>query len=432
MIPLACVILCASPAGHPDDDSAARTIVARALAARGGGPVAAGPMAVYTRFKSTTFGPQRFDTTGEMFIQPGPATHRYEVYQASGGETFNYTHITNGLRAWQASVRGVGTLSPDAATTHRDFRYANHLANLWPLLRETHYSLAIVPPKSADGRTLLGISVGSSKLHDVRLWFDKADGLLCQIEFTGGDYQKRIVFSDYREPDWTGADERLLKLAGAAVDGPGLVAFLRGRTPDAAEVAKVKTLVRQLGDRSFAARERASAGLVAAGRTAAPYLRPALDDADPEVARRAQRCLERLAAQDDGAVPAAVRLLAWRKPDGAAAALLDYLAVASDGGEGREASAALAEVALRDGKPDAALVAAAGSDDSPRRSAARAALLADGPAPDAPGRRLYPAGLKYPHKYARYSAGQLETETEFVEVGFFNRFDESKFAKPGG
>jgi hypothetical protein len=432
MLPLAFAVLCLAPAEPPDDDAAARAIVTRALAARGGGPVAAGPVAVYTRFKNTTHVPNRLEVTGEMFIQPGPATHRYEMHVSSNGEPYHYTHVIDGPRSWQALNGIVGPLPEDSAQSQRDIRYANHLANLWPLLREEYYSLATLAPRPSEGRMLVGVRVGSSKRNDVRLWFDKADGLLREVEYFGGGAAKRIVFSDYREPDWTGADEKRLKLADAPTDGPGLVAYLRGRTPGPAEVMNVKTLVRQLGDRSFAVRERATAGLVALGRVAVPYLRPALDDADPEVSRRAQRCLERLAAQDDGTLPAAVRVLAWRKPDGAASALLDYIAVAPDGADADEVRSALAEVALRDGKPDPVLVAACASDDPARRSAARAALWADGPVLDAPGRRLYPAGLKYPHKYIRYSANQLETETEFVEVGFFNRFDDSRFAKPGG
>jgi hypothetical protein len=430
MLTLTFAVLCVGQA-DPSGDVAARATIARALAARGGGPVAAGPMAVYTRFKCTKVGPQKFDTNGEMFIQPGPSTHRYDVYEGSGGGKFIYTHITNGPLAWQASALGVGKISPGAATTHRDFRYANHLANLWPLLREDRFSLTTVASKSSDGRTLQGISVGSSKLEDMRLWFDKADGLLREVEYTGGDFQKRIVFSDYREPDWTGADEKRLKQAGVPTDGPGLVEYLRGQTPGPVEVMNVKTLVRQLGDRSFAVRERASAGLIALGRTAAPYLRTALGDGDPEVSRRARHCLERLAVHDGGALPAAVRVLAWRKPDGAESAMLDYLAAAPDAIDAVEVRSALSAVAMRDGKPVPVLVAACASDDPARRSAARTALWADGPVLDAPGRRLYPAGLMYPHKYALYSARQLETETEFIEVGFFNRFDDAKFARPG-
>src|SRR5437867_505130 len=71
-------------------------------------------------------------------------------------------------------------------------------------------------------------------------------------------------------------DERMLREQGVATDGPSLLAFLRAQTPSAAEQARLAAAVEQLGHRSFAVRERASKALVAAGRPALPYLRPAL------------------------------------------------------------------------------------------------------------------------------------------------------------
>jgi hypothetical protein len=63
---------------------------------------------------------------------------------------------------------------------------------------------------------------------------------------------------------------------------------------DAKGVEKIKELIKQLGDDSYAVREKASAALVALGQPALPLLREATKDSDLEIVRRAQACIERI------------------------------------------------------------------------------------------------------------------------------------------
>src|SRR5262245_16951679 len=96
------------------------------------------------------------------------------------------------------------------------------------------------------------------------------------------------------EPDRVKADEQLLKDARVASDGPALLEFFRKRTIDVADEAKMRALVRQLGDDDFDVRESASAQLTALGAVAVPLLKQAMKDTDIEVARRAQNCLQQI------------------------------------------------------------------------------------------------------------------------------------------
>ena len=67
------------------------------------------------------------------------------------------------------------------------------------------------------------------------------------------------------EPDSTAADEQTLKAANLGTDGPALLDFFRKRTPTEANVKRITLLIKQLGDDSFAVREKASAELVSIG-----------------------------------------------------------------------------------------------------------------------------------------------------------------------
>jgi outer membrane protein assembly factor BamB len=171
------------------------------------------------------------------------------------------------------------------------------------------------------------------------------------------------------------ADEQILRAARVGTDGPALLEFIRKRTITDARRFNIPNLIRRLGDDSFAVRQKASADLAALGPVALPLLRAALKDPDVEIARRAEECI-RLIEQEYNAtvVPAALRLLADRKPAGAVDALLTFAPFADDEAVAEEVRAALAALAVRDGKPEPAVVAAL-TDTAPAKRAAAAVAL---------------------------------------------------------
>jgi hypothetical protein len=114
------------------------------------------------------------------------------------------------------------------------------------------------------------------------------------------------------------------------------------------------------------------------GRLALPVLRVAARDRDAEVVRRAEAILQRVEQAPNDALPAtAARLVALRKPAGAAEVLLAYLPSADAEDQTAEVLTALAAVAVRDGKPEPAVVKAL-ADGSPRTRAAAAEALCRG------------------------------------------------------
>ena len=86
-------------------------------------------------------------------------------------------------------------------------------------------------------------------------------------------------------------DESLLRGAGVAVDGDGLLTFFRQRTLSDAECRQIGELIRQLGADDFDQREKATDELCKIGVRAASLLRTVRSDPDAEIAHRASRCL---------------------------------------------------------------------------------------------------------------------------------------------
>src|SRR5262245_22029466 len=166
-------------------------------------------------------------------------------------------------------------------------------------------------------------------------------------------------------------DEAVLKVAGLTSDGPALVRFFEQHTLTEAEQARLATEARRLGADSFRERERAMRELRAAGRSALPFVRPAVNHSDPEVARRAERLVRELeGGRELPLMRAAARLLADRRPAGTTEVVLRFLPSADDGLLEDELMAVLAVVASSGGRIDPAVTGAVKDSAAARRGAA--------------------------------------------------------------
>jgi HEAT repeat protein len=163
-------------------------------------------------------------------------------------------------------------------------------------------------------------------------------------------------------------------------EGPGLVEELRKRTPADSDRETAQALIKKLGDDDFDTREKAEEALRKMGPFIIPLLRRAANGTDEDVKMRANRCLAAIEKDNPVQVsPVTARLLALRKPTGAAEALINYYPLAEDEAMFAEMQAALNEVAYRKGIPEPALVKALDYRSLLRRGAA-AEALASGPA----------------------------------------------------
>jgi HEAT repeat protein len=177
------------------------------------------------------------------------------------------------------------------------------------------------------------------------------------------------------------ADEAVVRSAGLAADGTALLDFFQLRTKGTASPERLKSLIKDLGADTAAVREKACGELVSVGPAAIPLLRQAAKDIDvPVSSGLARRCLNALEKESASVTSSAARLLARRRPAGAAEALLEFLPAAEDEQVIEEVKTALAALAYRDGKPVPALVKALEDKSSLRRAAAVEVLCQNGPA----------------------------------------------------
>ncbi|MHB1425391.1 MAG: HEAT repeat domain-containing protein [Gemmataceae bacterium] len=179
-----------------------------------------------------------------------------------------------------------------------------------------------------------------------------------------------------QEPVAKANDEETLHNAGLESDGPSLLAFFNARAHADINPDRLRVLLGQLTSSSPRERSLATAEFLGLGPLAVPTLRRAANNlSEPDVARRAGHCLEWLEGSSSTSLPvAAARVLGQRKPEGAAAALLACLPYADSREVLQAMTAALAAVALPNGKPDAALLRGLADPMAVRRAAAGVAL----------------------------------------------------------
>jgi hypothetical protein len=173
--------------------------------------------------------------------------------------------------------------------------------------------------------------------------------------------------------------EKILKEAGIAADGPSLLKYFQTRTPSPGDQARYAKLVQALGDKSYPVREKASRELIAIGEPALPFLKQALKDGDLEMTRRAAACIRTIERVPFATLTAAAaHLLTLRRPDGAAEVLLAYLPFADWEAVGDNLLDALQVVGLKGKAPKLVplpCIVEAIKDKESRRRAAVAHVL---------------------------------------------------------
>ncbi len=195
------------PAAMASDDDA-RAVVEKAIKAQGGVD------------KVAKLRVMRIKAEGTIELVPGqPAvpfviedwwqmpdryktTSRFEL----GGKKVSQTQVIDGEVGWMQFDGMTQDMPKEAVAEMREQKYAEDLDRLG-FLKDKGIDLTALGESQVDGRAAVGVLVKSKGHRDVKLWFDKASGLLVKREHrvldsgTGKEVTQEVVFSDYRETD---------------------------------------------------------------------------------------------------------------------------------------------------------------------------------------------------------------------------------------
>jgi hypothetical protein len=190
------------------------------------------------------------------------------------------------------------------------------------------------------------------------------------------------------------ADVKLFEDAKLPHGDTDIVQFLRKRIPTQADVERVQRQVKLLASTSFKERDQARLQIENEGPAALPLLRRLLtSNPELEVRQRAERCMKTIEDKSPSTlVPAAARLLGYRRAPGACAILMEYLPLAPDVSIEEEIDGVLFNIGLagsklqffppevKSGKVDLILVKALQDKESSRRAIAALTVASFGTA----------------------------------------------------
>lgn len=189
--------------------------------------------------------------------------------------------------------------------------------------------------------------------------------------------EKTVDKAPEKTPDTIAEDHKALRDVGVKTDGASLLEYFRKRTFAEADPAKVKNLIRDLGDEDFQVREKAHLELLTLGPGAVAGLKQAENHANTEIRRRVADLKGVIEAKADPAVQAAVaRLIAQDKPAGSPEVILAYIPFAADLTVVDELCTTLGQVAGDGNKVDPLVLKAVEDKHPLRRAAAGQALTA--------------------------------------------------------
>jgi HEAT repeat protein len=160
-----------------------------------------------------------------------------------------------------------------------------------------------------------------------------------------------------------------------ATEGAACLDEFRKRTLTEFDSEKADRWIRQLGDDSFEARQKAKAELKKMGTVVVRLLKTAVNNPDLEVSQNARDVIQEIEKDKASPLsPVAARVAALRKPPGAVEVLLSYLPFCDDDALLPEVQLAINANAYDDGKPAPALLKALDDKVTVRRGAAAEAL----------------------------------------------------------
>jgi HEAT repeat protein len=247
-----------------------------------------------------------------------------------------------------------------------------HLSAILPLMQDRRPQVRLrIALALANARVEAAVPVLITLLAE--LPHSQAEQAERYLQYLAGDQAPRVTLDD----------EHLIQLYCRAqweewwhsYEGPALLDEFRKRTLTDAQRERILGQVRLLGNATFGMREKASRDLLGEGSAAVAVLRHFASDPDPEISQRVRKCLAVLERGALRGVPAAAcRLVAMRKPEGAAEVVLGYVPYAEDEVAAKEIEKTLAALVLRDGKPDAIFLKTLADPVGVRRAAAAEAL----------------------------------------------------------
>jgi hypothetical protein len=184
IVGVSCVLTLAFAVPRPargDAEADMRAVIAKAIQAHGGADNLKKYQAVRMKFKG-----QR-DRRGEAVAFTGdsafqlPDRLRMEIQTTAAGNRHKIVQVLNGDKGWVSLDGKTQNMDGEMLSQIREQLYTDEVTRLTPL-NDKAFKLAPLDEKKVAGRDAVGVRVEHEGHRPIRLYFDKANGLLLKSE----------------------------------------------------------------------------------------------------------------------------------------------------------------------------------------------------------------------------------------------------------
>jgi hypothetical protein len=171
------VFVCSSAGLRADDQDEARKVLDRAIKAAGGAEKLAALKAMTWKSTGNYYGMGAAIPYSGSYAMQYPARFRMEIENV-------FTLVFDQDKGWIGSQNGTVEMTKDQIDEQREVQYTNWVTTLAPLAKSgKDFKLSLIGESKIDNRDAVGITVSKKDHRDVKLHFDKENGLLLKAEF---------------------------------------------------------------------------------------------------------------------------------------------------------------------------------------------------------------------------------------------------------
>jgi hypothetical protein len=193
-----------SAAAARTDDTNPKAVIDKALQAMGGEEhlkkIHAATFTVKGEFKAIA----NTEFTSQYSVQPPTQSKEVIKFDVSG-MIHSMTRTIDGDKGWMIFRGKVQDMPPQEVARQKDELYANWVATIVPL-KDSSFKLASLGETQVNGKPAAGVNVMHAGHSDIKLYFDKASGLLVKAvrhaRGPGGrEGESEFYYSDYKDFD---------------------------------------------------------------------------------------------------------------------------------------------------------------------------------------------------------------------------------------
>jgi len=190
------------------DDAAVTAILDKAIKETGGADNLLKLQGCITKAKAIQHEPGQPDTvfTGTWYNE-GADKMRSETEQDIKGKKVVEIIVVNGSKGWKKTANGASQqIEKEELAAEQDNAYLSWISTLAPL-KNKEFKLTSLPDAMVHARAAVGFSVALKDHRDVKMYFDKENGLLVKCERKVWDTENKkavteeVLYSDYKTVD---------------------------------------------------------------------------------------------------------------------------------------------------------------------------------------------------------------------------------------